>query len=94
MSTTIELPNRTLAPLPIVDPTADPTLRADAEHLSDALSELIRVTQFRDRDRACCYDISVSQCHALKGVVDASGNVYVADPFNHRVMVFRRPQLP
>ena len=71
MSTTIELPNRTSAPLPIVDPTADPTLRADAEHLSDALSELIRVIQFRDRDRACCYDISVSQCHALKGVVDA-----------------------
>lgn len=71
MSTTIELPNRTSTPLPIVDPTADPTLRADAEHLSDALSELIRVTQFRDRDRACCYDISVSQCHALKGVVDA-----------------------
>ena len=49
----------------------DPTLRADAEHLSDALSELMRVIQFRDRDRACCYDISVSQCYALKGVVDA-----------------------
>jgi len=29
------------------------------------------VVQFRDRDRACCYDISVSQCYALKGVVDA-----------------------
>ncbi len=71
MATTIAPPKVVAIPLPIVDPTADPTLRADAEHLSDALSELIRVIQFRDRDRACCYDISVSQCHALKGVVDA-----------------------
>jgi MarR family transcriptional regulator, 2-MHQ and catechol-resistance regulon repressor len=46
--------------------------RAGAE-LSDALSELVRVIQFRDRDRACCYDLSVSQCYALKGVVDAGG---------------------
>lgn len=29
------------------------------------------MVQFRDRDRACCYDISVSQCYALDGVVDA-----------------------
>ncbi len=71
MPTTIDAPKRTSAPLPVVDPVVDPTLRADAEHLSDALSELIRVIQFRDRDRACCYDISVSQCYALKGVVDA-----------------------
>jgi DNA-binding MarR family transcriptional regulator len=33
----------------------------------------MRVVQFRDRDRACCYDISVSQCYALKGVVDEDG---------------------
>jgi DNA-binding MarR family transcriptional regulator len=46
-------------------------LLADAEQLSGALSELIRVIQFRDRDRACCYDISVSQCYALKRVVEA-----------------------
>ena len=71
MPTTIEPVRRSSLPLPIVDPTEDPKLRADAEHLSDALSELIRVIQFRDRDRACCYDISVSQCYALKGVVDA-----------------------
>jgi len=47
------------------------TLMDDARHFSDALGELIRVVQFRDRDRACCYDISVSQCYALKGVTDA-----------------------
>lgn len=51
----------------------DSDLIADARRLSDALGELIRVVQFRDRDRACCYDISVSQCYALKGVVDVGG---------------------
>lgn len=33
----------------------------------------MRVVQFRDRDRACCYDVSVSQCYALKSVVEAEG---------------------
>jgi DNA-binding MarR family transcriptional regulator len=42
----------------------------DARDLSQALSELIRVVQFRDRDRACCYDVSVTQCYALKAIVD------------------------
>ena len=51
----------------------DPTLGMDARKLSEAVSELIRVVQFRDRDRACCYDVSVSQCYALKGIVDAGG---------------------
>jgi DNA-binding MarR family transcriptional regulator len=51
----------------------DPTLARDAEGLSDALEELLRVVQFRDRDRACCYDVSVSQCYALERVVDAGG---------------------
>jgi DNA-binding MarR family transcriptional regulator len=49
---------------------ADRRLAADAGRVSDALGELIRVVQFRDRDRACCHDVSVSQCYALKGVVD------------------------
>lgn len=51
--------------------TLDPLLSSDARRLSDALGELIRVVQFRDRDRACCYDVSVSQCYALKSVVEA-----------------------
>ena len=67
---------------PMADPAADPTLRADAEHLSDALGELIRVIQFRDRDRACCYDISVSQCYALKRVI-AAGALTVNDLAAH-----------
>lgn len=50
----------------------EPTLQKDAEAFSDALGELIRVVQFRDRDRACCYELSVSQCYALKAIADAS----------------------
>jgi MarR family 2-MHQ and catechol resistance regulon transcriptional repressor len=42
----------------------------DARLLAGALSELVRVIQFRDRDRACCYDVTASQCYALKGIVD------------------------
>ena len=40
---------------------------------TQALNELIRVIQFRDRDRACCYDLSVTQCHALKGIAEGGG---------------------
>ena len=50
-----------------------PGLREDAQCFSNALGELIRVIQFRDRDRACCYELSVSQCYALKAVCDAGG---------------------
>jgi len=34
-----------------------------------ALTELVRVYQFRDRDRICCYDVSVTQCYALEALV-------------------------
>jgi DNA-binding MarR family transcriptional regulator len=43
----------------------DLSLDRDAAALYDALSDLIRVYQFRDRDRICCHDISVTQCYAL-----------------------------
>lgn len=55
------------SPLPIADPA--PPASGHALELQDALSDLIRVVQFRDRDRACCYDLSVSQCYALRAVV-------------------------
>jgi MarR family transcriptional regulator, 2-MHQ and catechol-resistance regulon repressor len=53
--------------LPIV--TEDPALARDTEELYDALEDLLRVYQFRDRDRICCFDVSVSQCYALEGLV-------------------------
>lgn len=51
-------------------PLEDTTLDRDAERLYGALSELIRVYQFRDRDRICCHDLSVTQCYALDAMVE------------------------
>lgn len=48
----------------------DSRLREDAQALHVALSELVRLYQFRDRDRICCHDISVTQCHALEVLVE------------------------
>lgn len=56
--------------LPILAQEIDAELLEDARHLSGALTDLIRVVQFRDRDRACCHEVSVSQCYALKAVAD------------------------
>lgn len=46
--------------------SSDAALQRDAEALHAAVSSLVRVYQFRDRDRICCYDISVTQCYALE----------------------------
>jgi MarR family transcriptional regulator, 2-MHQ and catechol-resistance regulon repressor len=45
-------------------------LERDAAALQAAVSELVRVYQFRDRDRICCHDISVTQCYALETLVE------------------------
>ena len=44
-------------------------LERDAAELQEALNELIRVYQFRDRKRICCHDVSVTQCYALRELV-------------------------
>ena len=49
---------------------ADPRLDADARALHRTLSDLLRVFQFRDRDRICCHDVSVTQCYALGALVE------------------------
>jgi|HubBroStandDraft_3_1064219.scaffolds.fasta_scaffold27671_3 MarR family 2-MHQ and catechol resistance regulon transcriptional repressor len=56
------------------NPAADSAteLAADAASFYDALQELLRVAQFRDRERVCCYDISVSECYGLE-VLDRRG---------------------
>ncbi|MEO8504488.1 MAG: MarR family transcriptional regulator [Acidobacteriota bacterium] len=46
--------------------SSDTQLEHDAALLHRAVSELVRVYQFRDRDRICCHDISVTQCYALE----------------------------
>lgn len=59
--------SRALASSPKPKPTA---LERDAVALQAAVSELVRVYQFRDRDRICCHDISVTQCYALETLVE------------------------
>jgi len=46
------------------------TLDRDAADLQTAVADLVRVYQFRDRDRICCHDISVTQCYALETLVE------------------------
>ena len=52
------------------NPARSPDLARDAADLQAAVSELVRVYQFRDRDRICCHDISVTQCYALEMLVE------------------------
>ena len=47
------------------EPRFDDRLDGETRALHRTLSELLRVFQFRDRDRICCHDISVTQCYAL-----------------------------
>lgn len=44
-------------------------LEQDAEALHEALSGLVRLYQFRDRDQICCFDVSVPQCYGLEALV-------------------------
>ena len=44
-------------------------LTQDSEDLYEVLNQLVRVHQFRDRDRICCYDVSVTQCYAVETLV-------------------------
>jgi MarR family transcriptional regulator, 2-MHQ and catechol-resistance regulon repressor len=47
-----------------------PDVDRDAQALQAAIADLVRVYQFRDRDRICCHDISVTQCYALETLVE------------------------
>ena len=58
-----------MSPATVIDRTPS-TLEEDAAALQAAVADLVRVYQFRDRDRICCHDISVTQCYALETLVD------------------------
>ncbi len=45
------------------------SLEQDAFALQKALSELVKVYQFRDRKNICYYDVSVTQCYALDALM-------------------------
>jgi DNA-binding MarR family transcriptional regulator len=51
----------------------DDDLRADALDLQEALTDLVRAYQFRDRDTICCYDVSLGQSHALEHLARRGG---------------------
>lgn len=59
-----------------------------------ALAELVRVYQFRDRERICCYDVSVTQCHALESLLrrgtqtlnELAGELYLDKSTTSRVV--------
>jgi MarR family transcriptional regulator, 2-MHQ and catechol-resistance regulon repressor len=46
--------------------TTGEEIRADTRDFHQALAELVRGYQFRDRERICCHDVSVTQCYALE----------------------------
>jgi MarR family transcriptional regulator, 2-MHQ and catechol-resistance regulon repressor len=50
-------------------PSTGGSLQRDAVALQAAVADLVRVYQFRDRDRICCHDVSVTQCYALETLV-------------------------
>ena len=50
-------------------PHPEEVVQPDTEQFHRALAELIRVYQFRDRDRICCHDVSVTQCYALEALL-------------------------
>ena len=69
-------------------------LDSDAVALHDALNELVRVYQFRDRDTICCYDVSVTQCYAIEallrrgpsGLNDLAAELYLDKSTTSRVV--------
>jgi len=50
-------------------PTADGELTRHARDLHNAVSELVRVYQFRDRKCIFYYDVSVTQCYAISALL-------------------------
>lgn len=46
--------------------TTDVASREDALALHEALTDLVRAYQFRDRDTICCYDVSLGQSQGLE----------------------------
>ncbi|GBD32744.1 putative HTH-type transcriptional regulator [bacterium HR33] len=51
---------------PKVSRVGSTNLQARARELYDVLTRLGRTWLFQDRDCICCYDVSVTQCHALR----------------------------
>ncbi len=55
-----------MTPTTKAPPRADAALERDARSLYEALDDLVRLYQFRDRNVICCNDVSVTQCYAMR----------------------------
>lgn len=51
--------------------SSDSELQAQTFALHRALRRLLDAYRFRDRDRICCHDVSVTQCRALEHLTEA-----------------------
>ena len=56
----------------------NPTTHGEAAGLYEALQELLRIYQFRDRDRACYGAITPNECYALEAI-ERAGALRVND---------------
>ena len=54
----------------MTEPARNDDVRPDTLAFHRALADLVRVYQFRDRERICCYDVSVTQCYALEALIE------------------------
>ncbi len=75
------------------DPGQDSDLRRQATQLHGYIGELMRIVQLRDRDSICCHDLSVTQCHALRALVqrpmrsnDLAAELYLEKSTTSRVV--------
>ena len=72
---TMRRPARKTAPAPRAKP---PRIDADTADFYEALQEVLRAYQFRDRDRSSSCGLSVNQCYALEAI-DRWGPLTVND---------------
>jgi MarR family 2-MHQ and catechol resistance regulon transcriptional repressor len=69
-------------------------LERDAAELHEALTALVRLYQFRDRNGICCEDVSVTQCYTLNAIVrlgsptlgELAGEMYLDKSTTSRVV--------
>src|SRR3954466_8777196 len=52
----------------VLSKATETALDRHAAALHEAVADLVQVYQFRDRDRICCHDVSVTQCYALETI--------------------------
>lgn len=74
--------------------TVRDALERDAAELHEALTALVRLYQFRDRNGICCEDVSVTQCYTLNAIVrlgsptlsELAGEMYLDKSTTSRVV--------